>query len=91
LKSRFFDDFLPRISLPVAERNALYDEQRDFIECVRTGKPPRVSARDVRPVMVLVEEIIQQIARFAHRNRLPSCPPVPSAASPGVRLRRKAG
>ncbi|GIW91131.1 MAG: UDP-N-acetylglucosamine 3-dehydrogenase [Pirellulaceae bacterium] len=91
LKNRFFDDFLPRISIPVAERNALYDEQRDFIECVRTGKPPRVSARDIRPVMVLVEQIVEQISRFTHRNRLRACPKVPSDTAPVVRLRRKAG
>ncbi len=90
IKSSFFEEYLPRLTIPVTQRNALYDEQRDFLSSVRTGRPPRVSARDVRPVMVLVEQIEQQIARFAQRHRLK----LPATRTQLVRpslARRKAG
>jgi predicted dehydrogenase len=56
---RVFSDILRLESLEVEPRNALADELRDFVDCVRTGAAPRVTGRDGRDALAVVEAIFK--------------------------------
>lgn len=56
-----FTDLLPVRSLPVEERNAILDEQHDFVSCVRTGRRPRVCGVQGRHCLSIAERILDRI------------------------------
>lgn len=92
-RRRFFDEYLPRIRVPVPECNALYEEQRDFLLSVRTGRPPKVTAQAARQTLAVAEAIQQEIVRFTQRTRMRPRPHIPGTTADGQPLaqRRLAG
>ncbi len=62
LKDRLATDHLPVTTLVVENRNAMDDEQRDFIDCIRRGSTPRVTGEAGRDVVAVAEQILDQIA-----------------------------
>lgn len=91
VRRRFFEEYLPRVELPVTESNALYEEQREFIDSVLTGRSPAVSAIAARDVLAVAESIRNQIARFTQQMRLRALPVIPRAAEQHWIVRRRAG
>jgi predicted dehydrogenase len=65
LKDHLFTDYLPTEQLPVAQSNALLEEQKQFIAAVRGADRVRVSGRDGRRALDVAERILVEIA--AHR------------------------
>jgi predicted dehydrogenase len=65
LKAHLFTDYLPLIDLPVAETNALLEEQREFVAAIRGEQAVRVSGYAGRQAIDVAEQILAQIA--AHR------------------------
>ncbi|MEX0977886.1 MAG: gfo/Idh/MocA family oxidoreductase, partial [Pirellulales bacterium] len=64
-KDRVFSDILRLESVEVENRNALADELRDFVDAVRNSTEPRVTGRDGRDALAVVEAIVT--AMRAHR------------------------
>lgn len=56
-----FTDLLPVRDLPVEKRNAILDEQHDFINCIRTGRRPRVCGEQGRYCLSIAEKILESI------------------------------
>jgi predicted dehydrogenase len=65
LKDNLFQDYLPLVDLPVAESNALLQEQREFVAAIRGEASVRVTGRDGRRALDVAERILAEIA--AHR------------------------
>jgi predicted dehydrogenase len=65
LKDHLFTDYLPLAELPVAEANALLEEQRQFAAAIRGQAEVRVSGHDGRRALDVAERILAEIA--AHR------------------------
>jgi predicted dehydrogenase len=64
-KEHVFDKLLvrsPRDSKPV---NAIQEEQRDFVNAIRTGKAPRVDGAAGRDAVAVAEMILEQIEEHA--------------------------
>ena len=81
LKDRLASDHLPVEMITVESRNAMADEQRDFVECVRDRRSPRVSGEAGRDVVAVAGQILEEIA--AHRwNGRADGPIGPLAAPP---------
>ncbi len=62
IKERLFQDYLPLRELPVAETNAILEEQRDFVTCIRESRQPQVSGRDGLRALDAAERILAGIA-----------------------------
>ena len=76
VRENFFTDVMPLEELQVERRNAILDEQHDFVISIRTGQTPQVTGRQGRQALAVAEQILAQIAS----------PPVPgtqSASLPG--------
>ena len=65
IENHLFDSILKRSQTCVEGSDALADEIRDFIQCVRQQTAPRVTAADGRNAVAVGESILEQIA--AHR------------------------
>ena len=65
LKDHLFTDYLPTEELPVAESNALLEEQKQFVAAIRGAGCVSVSGRDGRRALDVAERILVEIA--AHR------------------------
>ena len=65
LQERFFEEVLPLESLRVQQRNAIADEQADFVAAIRSGTSPRVSGRQGRDVVAVAQEILEAIQRHS--------------------------
>jgi len=65
-RNKLFEDYLPITSLAVADRNALVEEQHEFLLCLRTGRRPRVSGFDARTVLQTSEQIRNCVRTFEH-------------------------
>jgi len=65
-RNRLFDDYLPITALHVPDRNALFDEQQEFLLSLRTGRRPRVSGFDARNVLQAAEQIRHCVRTFEH-------------------------
>ena len=65
IKERLFQDYLPLTELPVADSNAILEEQRDFAGCIRESRQPKVSGSDGLRALDAAERILAGIA--AHR------------------------
>ncbi|MFM7109478.1 MAG: hypothetical protein ACKOZU_12950 [Planctomycetaceae bacterium] len=85
LKERFFADVLPIESATVPEANAIAAEHDDFLEAVRTGRPPLVTAAAGAAAL----EIAARVLEALECRVLGSGRPVP-AARPFVPYRRTA-
>jgi predicted dehydrogenase len=65
LKDDLFTEYLPLADLPVAETNALVEEQRQFVAAIRGAAEVQVTGRDGRNALDVAERILTCIA--AHR------------------------
>lgn len=62
LKQQMFERFLTVEQPEILRRNALDDELRDFLEAVRSGRPPRVDGRAGVAALELAEQIERSVA-----------------------------
>ncbi|MCG8585511.1 MAG: Gfo/Idh/MocA family oxidoreductase, partial [Pirellulales bacterium] len=62
LTERLFDHYLPARTLEREPINALLEEQRDFVESIRTARAPRVTGRHGRDALALAHQILDSIA-----------------------------
>ncbi len=76
VKHHLFTDMLPVSDLPVEQRNAIQDEQHDFLNCIRTGRRPRVCGEQGRYCLSVAAKILERIreaedlaSRFPKRLR----------------------
>jgi hypothetical protein len=61
--------------LQLEKRNAILDEQYDFVISIRSAQNPQVTGQHGRDALAVAERITQQIAekvRQASRSRLPA-------------------
>jgi predicted dehydrogenase len=81
LRTRLFDDYLPRTELVVNDQNAILNEQRDFIHCIRTGQSPRVPGRAGQRAVEVAEQIVEQVNLFQQRLRYPTLLPISTTSA----------
>jgi predicted dehydrogenase len=62
LKDQLFNEYLPLTDLPVAESNALLEEQREFVSAIRGEAEVQVTGRDGRRALDVAERILTCIA-----------------------------
>ena len=62
LKDHLFSEYLPLVELPVAESNAILEEQREFVAAIRGEAQVQVSGRDGRRALDVAERILTRIA-----------------------------
>jgi hypothetical protein len=62
LKDRVFEELIPLRRLEAGAVNALVEEQRDFVNAIRTGREPRVTGRQAREVIAVAERILASLA-----------------------------
>ncbi|MFO0819261.1 MAG: Gfo/Idh/MocA family oxidoreductase [Pirellulales bacterium] len=84
LKDRFFTEILPTEELSVGKRNAIEDEQADFVQAIRDRRAPRVSGIDARRALDIAERILAQFASPA--RHLPLAAPSTNLRIPTTRL-----
>ena len=65
VKAHLFTDYLTLTDLPVAETNALLEEQREFVSAIRGERAVRVTGQAGRRALDVAERILTDIA--AHR------------------------
>ncbi len=61
LRDQLGQEHLRVCELAVEPRNALADEQQDFVECIRTRRAPRVSGDAGRDALVIAERVLAAI------------------------------
>jgi len=64
-KTHLFDELLPKSTAVVEARNAMADEQADFLDAVRTGQSPQVTGEAGREALSVAEQILQAISDHA--------------------------
>jgi predicted dehydrogenase len=64
-KEHLFDELLVRTQYEPPAGNAIQDEQRDFVNAIRTGKAPRVDGAAGREAVAVAELILRQIEEHA--------------------------
>ena len=67
LQENLFTEFLPLEEIRVEKRNAILDEQHDFVISIRSGQSPQVTGQHGRAAMAVAETILDKIAQ---RQRL---------------------
>lgn len=73
-RDEMFSSVLPRSTLTVEPCNAIFEEQKDWIEAIRNGQTPRVDIFAGRHAVALAESITQAISRcgqLEHPSLLP--------------------
>ncbi len=94
LQERLFTDLLLVEDVTVEKRNAILDEQHDFVISIHSGQPPQVTGQHGRDALAVAERILAQIhephpsARRAAPPQGPHWDLVPQRASQPI---RKAG
>ncbi len=58
---RVFSDMLKIEPLEIESRNALADELRDFVDCIRNASSPRVTGRHGRDAVAVAQAILESI------------------------------
>jgi predicted dehydrogenase len=76
VRENFFTEIMPLEELQVERRNAILDEQHDFVISIRTGQTPQVTGRQGRQALAVAEQILAQIAS-------PPLPGTQTASLPG--------
>jgi predicted dehydrogenase len=66
-RHNLFSDLLPVRDLPVEDRNAIADEQADFLNAIRTGRRPRVTGERGRYNLSVAEGILDRIRESENR------------------------
>jgi predicted dehydrogenase len=85
-RDRLTTDLLPNFAIEVPAANAMQDEQRDFIDAVRQGRPPVVSGEHGREVVAVAEQIVAGIAEHRWHGRVDG--PTGPLAVPGLPVLR---
>jgi predicted dehydrogenase len=68
-KDNFFTDILPLEELQVERRNAILDEQHDFVISILSQQTPQVTGSQGRDALAVAEEVVAQIH---HSTRHPA-------------------
>jgi len=73
LKDRFFTDVLPLETITVGDANAIAAEHDDFLEAIRAGRPPLVSAADGAAALEIAARVLEvlECRRFGSRRPAP--------------------
>jgi predicted dehydrogenase len=101
-KEHVFDQLLVRTSRDSQPVNAIQEEQRDFVNAVRTGQAPRVDGAAGRDAVAVAEMILEQIEQHAWDGSstgrhgpfaMPALPIIAGSTQPAADLpeRRRAG
>ena len=94
LQQNLFTDVLPLEQVQVEKRNAILDEQHDFVISIRTGQNPQVTGVQAREALAVAQAILEKIAeqqRFFSRSSGLSGPHWDLAAEHAATRSRKAG
>ena len=62
LRDNFFTEVLQLEELQVERRNAILDEQHDFVISIRAGQTPQVTGEQARDALAVAQQILDQIA-----------------------------
>jgi predicted dehydrogenase len=84
LRKNLFQNYLPLQEIQIEKRNAILDEQQEFVNCILTGTSPRVTGEQARDCLAVAERIQQSIA--AKRSNI-----VRPATPDWTREKRRAG
>ncbi|HEX4000824.1 MAG TPA: Gfo/Idh/MocA family oxidoreductase [Pirellulales bacterium] len=79
---RRFETLLPLVEMEAAPQNALLEEQRDFVECIRTGREPRVTGEAGLAALETAHRVLAQISARRGKqpqSKLPSTEPTAPA------------
>ncbi len=96
-KERVFADVLRLETVDVEPRNALADEQRDFVDAVRGGTLPRVTGQEGRDALAVAEAILASARGHRWQSRPASPHPIlrgphwHRSGAPATPVRREAG
>ena len=94
LRDNLFSEFLPLEQMQVEKRNAILDEQHDFVISIRSGQQPQVTGEQGREALAVAHRILEAIAEHHRALHKPSVVPVPPwhvAAEQAAPAARKAG
>jgi predicted dehydrogenase len=80
-RDEMFTTVLPRSTLTVEPCNAIFEEQKDWLEAIRLGRPPRVDIQAGRRAVALAESITQALHR-PPRSDAPTILPMSNAPAP---------
>lgn len=83
LKERFFTDILPLETVAVSDANAIACEHEDWLDAIRTGRPPLVSAAAGAAAVEVAARVLESLAcmRLGSGQRTTgTAPTVPFAA-----------
>jgi hypothetical protein len=61
LQTNLFTELLPLEQVPVQPGNAILEEQKEFIACVRHKRTPRVNGEHARDCLLIAEQILARI------------------------------
>ncbi len=61
LQEQFFTDILPLEEVQVEKRNAILDEQHDFVISIRSGQSPQVTGVHGRDALAIATSVIEKI------------------------------
>jgi predicted dehydrogenase len=61
LREQLFTALLTKSEVPVAECNAMEQEQLDFVQAIRTSSEPQVTGTDGRDALAVAHEILEQV------------------------------
>ncbi len=81
---RRFETLLPLREVEAAPQNALLEEQRDFVECIRTGREPRVSGEAGLAALETAHRVLAKIAASHRSHPKPDVPAVADRLSPAI-------
>ena len=62
LRAELFDGLMHHQNREIHQQNAILEEQRDFVRCIRESTTPRVDGRAGVAALVLAEQVLQSIA-----------------------------
>lgn len=92
LKERFFQEVVPVEEVAVEKRNAIADEQADFIDAIRSHREPIVTGADGRRALGVAERILSQLRDSdRHFALAPRHATHPAHRLPGPHFLRRAG
>ena len=63
-----FTEYLPKTQVPIADSNAILQEQQDFLTAIQTGAKVQVSGRDGLAALEIAELILREIAAQSRRQ-----------------------
>ena len=94
LRDHLFTELLPLEEIQVEKRNAILDEQYDFVISIRTGQKPQVTGEHGLEALAVAQRILEAIDRHhrtVRRSALVPAAPWQPDAEPAPGARRKAG